>query len=110
VPSSLASGGWRGTRTTPRSASPRCFKTASSTGPPIPLFACEQTADTADALSAIRRSERENDEIKYDLLRRTFADGPTAEALAVRELVVRMDDVAKAAEDAADHAFPHCFR
>lgn len=63
----------------------------------------QRVADVGDALSTIRRLERDCDAIKYDLLREAFDGGTTAEALVVRELVVTVDDVANAAEDAADH-------
>lgn len=66
-------------------------------------FGKNPVADVEDALSAVRRLERDCDATKYDLIRRAFDDGTTAEALAVRELVVTMDEVANAAEDAADH-------
>jgi uncharacterized protein Yka (UPF0111/DUF47 family) len=66
-------------------------------------FGKNPVADVEDALSAVRRLERHCDATKYDLIRRAFDDGTTAEALAVRELVMTMDEVANAAEDAADH-------
>ncbi|WP_323192007.1 DUF47 family protein [Halostella sp. PRR32] len=65
-------------------------------------FEKNSVADVEDTLSAVRRLERDCDATKYDLIRRAFDGGTTAEALAVRELVVTMDEVANAAEDAAD--------
>jgi uncharacterized protein Yka (UPF0111/DUF47 family) len=55
-----------------------------------------------ESLSAVRRLERDCDAVKYGLIDAAFDGGTDAEALVVRELAVRLDDVANAAEDAAD--------
>ena len=51
----------------------------------------------------IRTRERRCDDHCGSALEALFADGPTAEALAAREVVIALDGVADAVEDAADH-------
>ncbi|WP_135819859.1 DUF47 domain-containing protein [Halostella litorea] len=58
--------------------------------------------EVGESLAAVRRLERDCDAVKYDLIDAAFEGGSDAEALVVRELAVGLDDVANAAEDAAD--------
>ncbi|MFB6120844.1 MAG: hypothetical protein ABEJ68_06985 [Halobacteriaceae archaeon] len=51
----------------------------------------------------IRERERRCDREREAALEAVFADGPTAAALATREVIVALDGVADAVEDAADH-------
>jgi len=60
-------------------------------------------ADGVDeSLATVRRLERDCDDVKYDLIDAAFENDDAAEALVVRELATGLDDVANAAEDAAD--------
>jgi len=61
------------------------------------------TAEIRPLVGEIRERERRCDDLRRSALEALFADGTTAPALAAREIVLGLDEVADAVEDAADH-------
>ena len=60
-------------------------------------------ADPGGDIDLIADLESRADARKHRIVTRTFANGPSAEALLVRDLVNSLDATLDAAEDAADH-------
>lgn len=67
------------------------------------LVTGDEPVHVAPEADAIATYESDCDAIRDAVVRSTFADGVDAEALFVRELVVALDGVMDAVEDAADH-------
>lgn len=61
-----------------------------------------ETARVTEAVEEVATLESECDRLKYDGLARAFDVEPTADALAVRELVLTLDAAMDAVEDAGD--------
>lgn len=57
----------------------------------------------ADGVERIRRLERHCDDLKYDAMATAFEVADGSDALCCRRLLCLADEVANAAEDAADH-------
>jgi len=59
--------------------------------------------DPAATVERVAELESTCDQLKYDALSAAFAEGPSPQALVVRELLVCLDGAMNAVEDAADH-------
>jgi len=60
-------------------------------------------ADPRGAVEQIAALESRADDRKQRIVRRAFADGPTAPSIVVRDLTAALDETLDAVEDAADH-------